>query len=183
MRQLALAANDGERYLLTTSWRSGLGHVPGEALRREYFRQLTELTKPLGEMILCRSATGDLVEVQPEWLLRLATGDTGGFPIERPGDLIYQTELGQPNFYHIFGTKLNDYMRSITTVGQQWWIEGIRYPGEEFDSRETDQANYHRVRQANQRKRGRVWDAADFREFHTVAAFRSPGGPLRQASG
>ena len=117
MRQLALAANDGRRYLLTTSWRSGLGHVPGNYLRRKYFRQLSELTTPLGEMIVCVSSTGDLVEVQPEWSERLATGDTGGFLIERQGDLVYHTELDQENFFHIFGTELNDYMRSISTSG------------------------------------------------------------------
>jgi hypothetical protein len=183
MRQLALAANGGDRYLLTTSWRSGLGHIPGESLRREYFRQLSELTTPCGEIILCLSATGDLVEVQPEWSLRLATGDTDGFPVERPGDLVYLTELGQRNFYHVFGTELNDYMRSITTAGQHWWIEGIRYPGEEFESPEAEQANYRLVRQANRSKRGRAWDAADYREFHTIAAFRSPIGAHIKRSG
>ena len=173
MRHLALKANDGDRYLITTSWYSGLGHIPGENLRREYFRQLSELTSPLGEMILCLSATGDLVEVQPEWSKRLATGDTGGFPVEQTGDLVYHTELGQPNFYHVFGTELNEYMKAITAAGQHWWIEGIRYPDEEFGSREAEQANYRCVREANKAKRGRIWDADDYREFHTVAALRS----------
>jgi hypothetical protein len=177
MRQLALAANGGERYLLTTSWYSGLGHIPGENLRREYFRQLSELTSPLGEIILCLSSTGDLVEIQPEWSKRLATGDTGGFPIERLGDLVYHTELGQPNFYHVFGVELNDYMAAITGAGQYWWLEGIRYPGEEFGSPAEEQDNYRRVQHANQHKRGRIWDADDYREFHTVAAFRSPIDP------
>lgn len=178
MRQLALAANGGDRYLLTTSWYSGLGHIPGENRRREYFRQLAELTSPLGEMILCLSSTGDLVEVQPEWSQRLATGDTGGFPIEQIGDLVYYTELGQPNFYHVFGTELNEYMEAITAADQHWWVEGIRYPDEEFGSRKAEQANYSRVRRANQAKRGRIWDADDYREFHTVAALRSPIDPV-----
>jgi hypothetical protein len=178
MRELALAANDGDRYLLTTCLYGGLGHVPGEDLRREYFRQLSELTSPRGEIILCLSATGDLVEVQPEWSEKLAAGDTGGFPIERHGDLVYDTELGQQNFYHVFGTELNDYMESITTEGQRWWIEGIRYPGEEFESLEAEQANYRLVRQANEHKRGRVWGADDYRELHSIAAFRSSVGPL-----
>ena len=65
MRELALAANDGDRYLLTTCLYGSLGHVPGEDLRRDYFRQLSELTSPRGEIILCLSATGDLVEIQP----------------------------------------------------------------------------------------------------------------------
>ena len=182
MRDLALAANDGSTYTLTTSWYSGLGHVPGDSLRREYFRQLSELTSPLGEIVLCLSATGDLVEIQPEWSRRLAAGETSGFPIERPGDLVYRTELGQENFYHIFDTELNDYIAAITDTGYQyWWIEGIRYPGEEFRSQEAEQGNYRLVRQANQLKRGRIWGSADYREFHTVAAFRSAVGPLATA--
>jgi hypothetical protein len=177
MRELALAANDGDRYLLTTCLYGGLGHVPGDELRREYFRQLSELTSPFGEIILCLSSTGDLVDVQPEWAARRARGDTGRFPIEQPGDLVYYTELGQPNFYHVFSTELNDYMKSITAAGQQWWIEGVRCPDEEFDTLEAEQANYRRVRQANERKRGRVWNADDYQEFHSIAAFRSPVGP------
>jgi hypothetical protein len=177
MRQLALAANDGDRYLLTTSWRSGLSHVCGDDLRREYFRQLSELTMPLGEMILCLPSTGDLIEVQPEWSKRLASGDTAGFPIEQQGDVVYHTELGQENFCHIFGTELNEYMASITTTGQYWWVEGIRYPGEEFKSKDAEQTNYRLVRQANRKKHGQVWGPEDYREFHTIAAFRSPIGP------
>ena len=68
-------------------------------------------------------------------------------------------------------------MKSITTAGQRWWIEGIRYPGDEFESLETEQTNYRLVQQANERKRGRVWSADDYREFHSIAAFRSPVGP------
>lgn len=177
MRELALAANDGNRYQITTCLYGGLGHVPGDELRREYFRQLSALTSPLGEIVLCLSSTGDLVEEQPEWAERLATGDTGGFPIEQPGDLVYYTERGQRNYYHVFSTELNAYMESITDAGQRWWVEGIRYPGEEFESPEAEQANYRLVRQANERKGGRVWNADDYREFHSIAAFRSPVGP------
>jgi hypothetical protein len=179
MRQLALDANDGDQYLLVTSWYSGLGHIPGDALRREYFCSLGEITSPSGEVILCLSATGDLVEMQPEWARRLETGDTDGYPIEQSGDLVYHTELDQPNFYHVFSEELNDYMKSITSAGQHWWVEGIRYPDPEFDSRQAEQANYRKVRQANQRKHGRAWNANDFREFHMVAAFRSMVGPGR----
>jgi hypothetical protein len=56
-------------------------------------------------------------------------------------------------------------------------VEGIRYPGEEFASREAEQANYDLVRKANEAKRNRDWDEADYREFHTVAARRSPMKP------
>ena len=177
MRRLALRATDREKYLLTTSWYSGLGHIPGDRLRREYFRQLGKITSRHGEMIISVSSTGDLAELQREFSERLAKGTAGGFPIQAPGDLIYETELGQSNFFHVFGTELNDHMKAITGRGQHWWVEGIRYPDQEFAFREAEQANYRRVREANNSKRGGIWDADDYREFHTVAAFRSPLDP------
>ena len=149
MRRLALRASGREKYLLTTSWYSGLGHIPGEGLRREYFHQLGRLTSRHGEMVISVSATGDLAELQPEFSERLANGITGGFPIQVPGDVVYETELGQSNFYHVFGAELNDHMRAITTPGQYWWVAGIRHPDEEFASSEDEQANYRRVREAN----------------------------------
>jgi len=176
MSQLAVKANDGNPYLLTTSWYSGLGHIRGEKLRREYFYRLGELTAPEGEMVLAMSATGDLEELQPEWSEKLASGAIGNFPVEMPGDVMYNTELGQPNFYHVFGAELNEYMKTISE-GQHWWVEGIRYPGEEFESQEAEQANYELVRKANEAKCNRTWDEADYREFHTVAARRSPMKP------
>lgn len=174
MRRLALRASDGQEYQLTTSWYSGLGHILGESLRRKYFRQLGKLTSRRGEMIISVSATGDLPELQREFSDRLAAGATDGLPVQAPGDVIYQTELGQDNFYHVFGADLNDHMRAITGLRQHWWVAGIRYPDKEFSSPEAEQANYQRVCEANVRNRGRSWDAADYREFHTVAAFRSP---------
>jgi hypothetical protein len=177
MRRLALEANGGRKYLLTTSWYSGLGHIPGEKLRREYFHQLSKLTARRGEMVISVSSRGDLAELQPKFSERLANGITDGFPIQAPGDLVYETELGQSNFYHVFGTDLNNHMRAITGLGQHWWVEGIRYPDEEFTSREAERANYRRVLKANQSKRDRIWDSADYREFHTVAAFRSRRAP------
>jgi hypothetical protein len=180
MRRLALKANGGRKFLLTTSWYSGLGHIPGERLRREYFRQLGKLTSRCGEIVLSVSSTGDLAELWPEFSERPDYGVSGGFPIQAPGDVVYETELGQSNFYHVFGTELNDHMRAITGWGQHWWVEGIRYPDEEFAFREAERANYRRVRKANQSKRDRIWDAADYREFHTVAAFRSPLAPAKR---
>jgi hypothetical protein len=177
MHQLALKASDGDRYLLTTSWYSGLGHVPSEKLRREYFRQLGALTSPTGEIVFSMSATGDLVEIQPEWSKKLDEGSVGDFPVAAPGDLVYVTELGQDNFYHVFSTDLNDHMTAITSANQHWWVRGIRYPDEEFNSTADEQANYRRVREANRGKRGRTWNADDYRQFHTVAAFRSPRNP------
>src|SRR5262249_18708846 len=99
------------------------------------------------------------------------------YPIETPGDVVYDTELGQTNFYHEFGTDLNNHMAAITGSGQYWWVEGIRYPDEEFESEAAEQANYKRVCEANEKKRGRSWGPEDYREFHTVAAFRSPQNP------
>ena len=180
MRRLALEANDGRKFLLTTSWYSGLGHIPGEELRREYFRQLGKLTSRRGEIVISVSSTGDLAELWPEFSERPDHGISGGFPIQAPGDVVYETELGQSNFYHVFGTELNDHMRAITGWGQHWWVEGIRYPDEEFTSREAERANYRRVLKANESKRDRTWDAADYREFHTVAAFRSPLPPKKR---
>ena len=74
MRRLARAANGGSRFLITTSWYSGLGHVPGEPLRREYFCQLGKLTARRGEIVISVSGTGDLVEL-PARILR-ASGET-----------------------------------------------------------------------------------------------------------
>jgi hypothetical protein len=65
--------------------------------------------------------------------------------------------------------------RHITLPGP--WI---RYPDEEFASREAEQANYRRVSEANDRNRGRIWTADDYREFHTVAAFRSALDPRKR---
>jgi hypothetical protein len=177
MRQLALRVSRGQQFLVTTSWYSGLGHIPSQFRRREYFRQLSILTSWRGEMVFSVSSTGDLSELQPEWSKRAANGDREGFPVEALGDLVYETELGQSNFYHVFGDELNDHMKAITTGGQHWWVEGIRYPEEEFATRAAEQDNYRRVCDANKGKRGRIWTPADYEEFHTVAAFRSPLNP------
>jgi hypothetical protein len=190
MSQLAMKANGGAPYLLTTSWYSGVGHIPGENLRREYLYRLGDLTAPDGELVLAVSATGDLIELQPEWSKKLERGEIGDFPVEMVGDVVYDTELGQPNFYYVFGTELNKYMRAITRRRQHWWVEGIRYPGEEFGSQEAEQANYELVCKANKDKRARdqdrygsrvrEWNEDDYREFHTVAARRSPMKPYKQ---
>jgi hypothetical protein len=180
MHELALEANDGEKYLLTTSWYSGLGHIPSEGLRSDYFRHLGRLTSRRGEMVISVSATGDLADLWPGFSERLGYSNSGGFPLQVPGDVVYETELGQSNFYHVFGTELNDHMRAITGWRQHWWVEGIRCPDEEFSSRQAERDNYRRVLKANETKRNGDWTAADYREFHTVAAFRSPLDPRKR---
>ena len=93
---------------------------------------------------------------------------------------MYETELGQSNFYHVFSTDLNDHMRAITGWRQHWWVEGIRYPDEEFIRKPDERTNYQRVIKANRLKRGRIWTEEDYQEFHTVAAFRSARLPQPQ---
>jgi hypothetical protein len=180
MRRLARKANGDRKYLVTTSWYSGIGHIPSDRLRRKYFCQLGKLTAGRGEMVMSVSATGDLAELQPEVAKRLANGMIDGFPIADPGDLVYETELGQSNFYHVFSTDLNDHMRAITGWRQHCWVEGIRYPDEEFTRKPDERTNYQRVLQANYLKRNRTWAADDYREFHTVAVFRSAQLPQPQ---
>lgn len=178
MHKLALHASYGKQYLVTTTWYSGLGHIPHERRRRQYFCQLGLITSWHGEMVMSVSSAGDLPDLQPEWSER-QVGEIGNFPVRAQGDVVYETELGQSNFYHVFGTELNDYMRLITVPGQHWWLEGIRYPEEEFASRQAEQDNYRRVCEANEGKRGRIWTLDDYQEFHTVAAFRSPLNPSK----
>ena len=72
---LAREANGGRKYLVTTSWYSGIGHIPGSRLRRGYFRQLGRLTARRGEMVMSVSATGDLAELQPEFSNTREDGD------------------------------------------------------------------------------------------------------------
>jgi len=86
------------------------------------------------------------------------------------------TELGQRNYYHVFGLDLAEHVRRVCGPGQRWWIEAIRLPDDEFDSVEPGPANYERVGELNRKKRGEPWDEDDFRACHTVAAVLS-GSP------
>src|SRR5262249_49791649 len=147
------------------------------------FHKLSELTHPRGEVVLTMSSMGDLVDLQRKWSKKLTSGTTDNSSIKAVGDVIYDTELGQPNFCHVFGTDLNDHMSAITrrrSPRQYWWVEGIRLPDDEFTSQEAERDNYSRVRKANDAKRGCVWAMDDYREFHTVAAFRSPMNPWQR---
>jgi hypothetical protein len=176
VRALLLKANGGERALVTCSWYSALGHISGERRRRDFFMALDGATLRSGELVVSVSSTGDLVEDQEVWGQRLSAGTIGDAPVEVPGDVLYKTELGQTNYFHVFGTDLGEHMAAITEPGQRWWVEGIRFPDEEFATREEEQANYRRVVAFNRRKAGRPWTAADYRRLHTVAAFRSRSG-------
>ena len=85
MRDLALAANDEDPYLVVTSWYSGLGHIPGDSLRREHFRQLSELTSPLGEIILCLSRQGTWSKYNLNGYVGWRPGIPTAFPSNGPG--------------------------------------------------------------------------------------------------
>jgi hypothetical protein len=95
------------------------------------------------------------------------------FPIEIEGDVIYQTELSQENFWHVFGTDLWELLERNLGPGQTGWLEAIRLPGEEFRSREEEQANYRGTQEFNRRVGRRPWTAAEYRSVHTAAAVRT----------
>lgn len=175
MQHLVLAANDGRPCLVTCSWYGGIGHVFGVERRRSFFAGLSAVTRPDGDLVIAVSSTGDLVEDADAWERRLELGAVGDAPIEVPGDVLYDTEIGRKNYYHVFGSDLGDYLHEITGLGQRWWVEGIRFPDEEFVSRDEEQDNYRRVRAFNAAKAGRPWTVGDYRQFHTVAGFRSAG--------
>jgi SAM-dependent methyltransferase len=96
MRRLALEANDGRKFLLTTSWYSGLGHIPSERLRREYFRQLGKLTARRGEIVLSVSSTGDLAELWPEFPTGRTTASAAAFLLKRRAMLFTRPSLVSP---------------------------------------------------------------------------------------
>ena len=173
VRDLLITANGGTGYLTTTSWYSGLGHIVGESARSEFFAQLSDLTQPAGELVVALAATGDLVELQNEWYERLRNGLEYGYPIEVPGDVLYETELGQLNFWHVFGTDLHKIMHAMQAGGRRCWIEAIRFPGDEFATSEAEARNYAEVKKFNAEVREPWWTAEDFRKCHTVAVFSS----------
>jgi SAM-dependent methyltransferase len=173
VRALLVKANDGVPCLVTCSWYSAVAHIYGRQRRQEFFRALGEATQPTGEMVLAVGSTGDVVAEQALWAARLEAGTLGDAPIEVQGDVLYETELGQTNYYHVFGTDLGEQMAAITGPGQRWWVEGIRLPDDEFTSVAEEQANYRRVVAFNREKSGSAWTADDYRRLHTVAAFRS----------
>jgi hypothetical protein len=178
VRDLILKANGGSPVSLTTSWYSALAHIPGKATRAAFFRMLSEVTDPRGELLVAPSVSGDLVELQEYWKEKRLAGDIAGYPIEVDGDVIYRTELSQENFWHVFGPDLWELLAASLRPGQRAWLEAIRLPGEEFRSRQEEQANYRRTRAFNRRMADRLWTAEDFREVHTAIAIRSGSARL-----
>lgn len=174
VRDLIADANGHRQCLLTTSWYSGLSHVPGRSAREALFRALAELTLDRGELLVATSVTGDLAEHQRYWARRLRAGNVNGYPIERPGDVLYRTELGQLNFCHVFGSDLADLLDSVCGEGQRGWLEAIRLPGPEFASADEEAANYLGVQRFNERKAHHPWTPEDYERVHTAAAIRSP---------
>ena len=173
VRTLIEKANDGRPTAITTSWYSALAHIPLAAERATFFAMLSTITDARGELLIAPSVTGDLVELQAEWAERLRRGDIGDYPIELPGDVIYETELAQKNFYHIFETDLADLLEANRAPGQQAWLEAIRLPDPEFASVAAEQANFRRVQEFNHRVGRRPWRPEEYRQVHTAVAIRS----------
>jgi hypothetical protein len=173
VRTALRSANNGEPFAVTTSWYSGIAHIPTAARRAVFFRMLGGLTDARGELLVAAAVLGDLVDLQAEWAERLRNGDINDYPIEGPGDVIYETELGQVNFNHVFGTDLAELLAATSRPGQAAWLEALRMPDEEFASEEAELDNYRRAREFNARIGRRPWQSADYRQVHTVLAVRS----------
>lgn len=175
IRRLVLSTNGGP-VLITTSWYSGLGHIPGRQRRQAFFRMLDRVTDRRGEVLIAPSVSGDLVEAQAEWKARLSRGDIGDHPVECPGDVIYETELRTQNFWHVFNADLDELLRAVRRPRQRVWIEAVRMPGPEFTSESDERHNYRRTVLFNVAKRRRRWRDGDYRRIHTAVAIRS-GSP------
>jgi SAM-dependent methyltransferase len=174
MTKLAREANHGKAFQVTTSWYSGIGHVPGRRQRDAVFAELGGVTDPRGELLIAVSGTGDLVEAQQEWKDRLERGEVGDYPIETAGDVMYETEIpGLWNYYHVFAEDLEEHISAVCGDGQRWWVEGVRFPDEEFTSPEEEERNHRRVVEFNESVRHRSWRAEDYQLLHTVVAIRS----------
>lgn len=167
MVETLLGANAGLPFAVTTSWYSGLGHLPTQAARSVELRALDELTDESGELVIAVSATGDRVEHDRV--------EVPGVEFAGDSDLLYRTELGQLNFWHVFGTDLIEHLDDLVDreKGQTGWIEAIRFPGDEFGSREEEEDNYAEVRRTNEQLGSSAWTPEDFARCHTVAALRS----------
>jgi hypothetical protein len=173
MTKLLTRANSGQPFTMTTSWYSGLAHIPTADRRAAFFGALNRLTDPNGELLIAASVLGDLVALQSEWNERLRHGDVGHWPIELPGDVVYETELQQKNFYHVFGTDFGDLLEENRTSPQQAWREAVRFPDPEFQSKAEELENYRKVLEFNLKIRRRAWRTEDYQRVHTAVAIRS----------
>lgn len=171
MRTLIEKANDGTQTLVTTSWYSGLAHVSTWADRDRYIRELGNLTQDTGEVILAVPATGDLRDGRQD--VDTIHRQVLQYLLVSPQDALYETEIGQTNYCHLFGLDFNRHMQSITKERQRWWMQAIRFPDDEFMSPKAERRNYREVQRMNVKKRRRLWSADDFERCHTVAGIRS----------
>ncbi len=173
VRRLLLDATDDRTpYLVTTSWYSALGHIQGADRRRSFFELLAQLTDERGEFVVAVSALGDLEEAQEESRDALRRNNPAGLPIESAQDVVYLTELGQLNFWHVFGLDLQDLLAGAFRGGRSW-LAAVRFPDDEFQTPEAEAANYRLVRAFNANKGDAPWSEEDFRRLHTVAAIHS----------
>ncbi|BBH70613.1 hypothetical protein ACTI_72980 [Actinoplanes sp. OR16] len=166
-------ANLGRAFAVTTSWYSGLAHIPTADRRGSFFTMLNDVTDPRGELLVASSVSGDLVDLQAEWEDRRRRGDIGGWPIEMQGDVVYQTELMQENFCHVFGADLAALLEANREPSQSAWLEAVRMPDPEFSSEREERDNFRRVVAFNETVRHRSWRPEDYREVHTAVAIRS----------
>jgi SAM-dependent methyltransferase len=188
MTELVLRVNGNRPVDLTTSWYSGIGHITGHDRRESYFTALGRATHSRGELLVAVSATGDLDQEQEEWDRRRDDRKTLGMPVPEAGDVIYLTELDQKNYWHVFSDDLTELLKGICGKRQGFWLEAIRFPGEEFSSRDDERPNFEQVCEFNRnlhcrrwqllslfpgKLRGRKWRSEHFRSCHTVAAIRS----------
>ena len=120
------------------------------------------------------SATGDLAELQREFSERLASG-VDGFPIRRRAMSSTRPSSASRTSTTCSAPTSTTTCWAITGWRQHWWVEK---GNQLFRTRSSfckpdERTNYQRVIKANRLKRGRIWTAEDYQEFHTVAAFRS----------
>lgn len=158
---------------VVSSWYSALTHIPGAYRRAAFFDMLADLTHPAGELVVTASALGDLVAAQAYWRECLQAGLRVPPEIQGPGDVMYETELGQQNFAHVFGEDLGDMVSANSTLARPGWLEAVRMPDQEFQTVDQELSNWRRVQEFNRRMHGRGWLSSDYRQVHTVAAILS----------
>ena len=86
---------------------------------------------------------------------------------------MYETELGQQNFAHVFGEDLGDMVSANSTLARPGWLEAVRMPDQEFQTVDQELSNWRRVQEFNRRMHGRGWLSSDYWQVHTVAAILS----------